>query len=227
MQNGELYNPYKVFVGIFIPNLIVQDKKLSVGAKLTFGVMCQFAGKNGVCYPKQGAIAERLGVSKRQAQRYIEELKKEGYIRVSQQGLTKPNIYSFLWKKEWNNLATPEATDSSTQEASDMSLPIRLNRFILNRYPPLSPLERGNKKTSSLRRRKKTKMEKQLAIGGFHPNGEEIVREIYGEWNTVVKPKILKEQIKKKEKDLNLKELDKLENTMMKFVRKKCQERGV
>ena len=34
-------------------------------------------------------------------------------------------------------------------------------------------------------------------------------------------------QIPQWEKNPNLKELDKLENTMMKFVRKKCQERGV
>jgi len=227
MQNGELYNPYKVFVGIFIPNLIVQDKKISVGAKLTFGVMCQFAGKAGLCYPRQGAIAGRLGVSKRQAQRYLEELKREGYIKVSQQGLSKPNIYSFLWKKEWNNLSSPEVTDSSTHEATDSSLPIKLNRFILNRYSPISPFERGTTQKSSLRRRKKTKAEKQLSIGGFNPNGEKIVKEIYEEWKKKVKPKILKDQIKKKEKDLNDDEADRLERTMMKFVRKKCLERGV
>ena len=227
MQNGDIYNPYKVFVGIFIPNLIVQDKKLSLGAKMTFGVLCQFSGKAGVCYPRQGVIAERLGVSKRQVITYIKELKREKYLRVARQGQGKTNIYFFLWKKTWSDLALQEVKDSSLQEVKDSSLPIRLNRFILNRYPPLSPLERGTTEKSSTRKRRKTKAEKQLLIGGFHPNGEKIVREIYEEWRIKIQPKVLKEQIKKKEKDLNGDEADKLERTMMKFVKKKCLERGV
>lgn len=227
MQNGELYNPYKVFVGIFIPNYVVQDQKITLGAKLTFGILCQFSGKSGLCYPRQGVIAERLGASIRQTRRYVEELKKEKYIRVTRQGLTKANVYSFLWKKEWAESALQDRTDMSAQDRKDMSYPLILNRFILNRYPPISPFERGTTEKSSIRKRKKTKAEKQLTIGGFNPNGEKIVKEIYEEWKTKVKPKILKEQIKKKERALNGDEAEKLERTMMKFVKKKCLERGV
>jgi len=224
MQNGQEYNPYKIFVGIFIPNLIIQDQNLSPGAKITFGVLSQFSGKYGVCCPRQERIAERMGISKRQVIRYIEELKKEKYISVSQRGLRKSNIYKFLWKKVWAESVNQEVTDMSTPEVSDLSTPIRLNRFIVNRDPPISPLKGGAPKTSYLRKEKKVGREAESKEEDLGPKGKEILERINDEWKKVVRPKIIREVIKKREKDLNFKELAKLDQTRLNFIGEKIKE---
>ena len=224
MQNGQEYNPYKVFVGIFIPNLLIQNKNLSPGAKITFGVLCQFSGKNGVCCPRQEKIAERMGVSKRQVIRYIEELKKGELILVARQGLHKPNYYKFLWRKEWTDTSNQEVTDLSFQEVTDLSNPIKINRFILSRYPPISPLKGGAPKTSYLRKEKKVGKKAKSKFEDLNPKEREEFKKIDDEWRRVVKPSILREQIKKEEKDLNFEELAKLNQTRLNFIGEKIKE---
>ena len=224
MQNGQEYNPYKVFVGIFIPNLVIQDHNLSPGAKITFGIMCQFAGKKGLCFPRQEVIAERMGVSKRQVINYLNELKKEKYIRTSRRGIGKANIYRFLWKKAWTDSSLMEVNDSSHLDMNDSSLPIYTIDSLLNRHPPISPLKRGKSKTSYLKRERKVKRKEKLKGEDLDPKIKEKMKEIDNEWKRVVKPRILKEQIKKKEKYLNFEELSKLDQTRINFIGEKIKE---
>jgi len=224
MQNGQEYNPYKVFVGIFIPNLLIQNKNISPGAKITFGVLSQFAGKNGVCCPRQEKIAERMGVSRRQVIRYIEELKKEKLILVSRQGLRKPNYYKFLWRKEWTDTANQEVTDLSPQEVTYVSNPINKNRFNLIRDPSISPLKGRAPKTSYLRKEKKVGRKAKLKFEDLNPKEREEFKKIDDEWKKVIKPRILKDQIKKEEKDLNFEELAKLDQTRLNFIGEKIKE---
>lgn len=235
MQNGQFYNPHKVFIGIFIPNLIIEDKKLSLGAKITFGVLCQFAGKTGLCFPRQEVIAKRLGITSRQARTYLKELKKENYIKVSRQGQGKSNVYRFLWKKEWTKLehqdrkdtscqSKNDRKDSSYQDRKDSSYPIRLNRLILNRDPSISPLKGRLTKKSSLRKRRETKEEIKIRAERDTLERKKINEEVKREWETEVKPQILKEQIKKKEEDLNYEECCRLDNTKLSFIKQRNKD---
>ncbi|MFZ4859649.1 MAG: hypothetical protein ACOYL3_25025 [Desulfuromonadaceae bacterium] len=57
---GETYNPWRLFVGFFIPNVITRSTELSSTAKLVFGKLCQFAGENGQAYLQ--ALCEYLVV---------------------------------------------------------------------------------------------------------------------------------------------------------------------
>ena len=57
---GETYNPWRLFVGCFIPNVITRSTELSSTAKLVFGKLCQFAGENGQAYLQ--ALCEYLVV---------------------------------------------------------------------------------------------------------------------------------------------------------------------
>ena len=74
------FNPYKLFNGIFIPDCLLSYKKLSMGAKLCYGRIIKYCGKNGYCYPKQETVAKELGISRSQVTRYLKELTKEKFI---------------------------------------------------------------------------------------------------------------------------------------------------
>lgn len=125
-------NPYRLFVGSFLPNWLLCRTEIGLGAKVTYARLAQYAGENGVAFPKLETLAAELGSSVRQVQRYIAELEEAELVEVQQPGLGQPNRYSFL-RHAWmsasvsipdrTDLATPDRTDMSTLEASDMSTP--------------------------------------------------------------------------------------------------------
>jgi Helix-turn-helix domain len=97
---GEPFNPYGIFNGIFIPEMLVKARGISPGAKLTYGRLARFAGQNGNCYPAVTTLALEIAVSVRQLQRYLGELEAHGFIRrqprVLKAGQTS-STYVFLW----------------------------------------------------------------------------------------------------------------------------------
>jgi hypothetical protein len=95
MKPGDPFNPYKVFVGVFIPNAIVKYSELSPGAKLCYGRLSQYAGENGAAYPSHETLAAELGVSSRQVRRYIDELTAANFLKVLHSQTS--NHYLFLW----------------------------------------------------------------------------------------------------------------------------------
>jgi len=111
IKTGDTYNPWKVFVGLYIPNCIAETTELSQSAKLCFGRLCQFAGANGKCFPKQTTLAKSIGVkSIKQVQRCLMELEKHKLIvREKPKGIDKlkhkPDTYYFVWN---NKLFTGE-----------------------------------------------------------------------------------------------------------------------
>jgi hypothetical protein len=100
LQIGEPFNPFRFFNGIFVPEALVRTKLVSAGAKLAYGRLVRYAGADGNCYPSVRALASEIGVSVRQAQRYLNELEDEGFMRrlptISARG-QETNEYVFLW----------------------------------------------------------------------------------------------------------------------------------
>ena len=98
---GEIYNPWRVFVGSFIPNAVLRCGQLSATAKLVFGRLCQYAGENGQSYPTYTTLGNEVGVGRRQAIRAIKELEDFGLIkpvdRYRVDGGSASNVYVFLW----------------------------------------------------------------------------------------------------------------------------------
>lgn len=102
MQVGDQFNPYRMFTGIFIPNVILSYEKISLGAKVCYGRLCQYAGENGYAYPSHQTLADELGVSRRMAQRYLKELEQDGLIKVihrKNNNTYTSNVYQFTWHK--------------------------------------------------------------------------------------------------------------------------------
>ena len=121
-------NPYKQFIGSFIPEWLEERSEISPGAKICYARLARFAGKDGSCYPKRDTIAKSIGISERQVDRYIKELKNQGLIDVRQLGLGRNNEYIFYWHewmdgyyKDKTDVADQDVTDMAGQESTDMS----------------------------------------------------------------------------------------------------------
>ena len=92
------FNPYKQFYNAWIPNWLLRrkNKEVSLGAKVVYGRLCQHAGKNGDCFPKQKTLAKECGMSVRQISRYLGELKRLELIDIWRYGKKRSNRYKFL-----------------------------------------------------------------------------------------------------------------------------------
>jgi hypothetical protein len=84
-DTGTLFNPWNQFIGSLIPNWLLCRDEVSPGAKLCYGRLMQYAGKNGRCFPSHATLGRELGVKPRQVANYVAELRVAGLIvpRVS------------------------------------------------------------------------------------------------------------------------------------------------
>ena len=76
-----------------VPNFILQNDKLSIGAKLTYAMMLKYAWNDNHCYPGQKTLAKDLGTSDRSVRSYLKDLEEMGFITITQRGLGKVNLY--------------------------------------------------------------------------------------------------------------------------------------
>ncbi|MEP3422882.1 MAG: helix-turn-helix domain-containing protein [Erythrobacter sp.] len=76
-----------------VPNFILENEKLSVGAKMTYAMMLRYAWANDHCFPGQKTLAKDAGMGARSVVRYIKELEDTGFITIKRRGLGKVNIY--------------------------------------------------------------------------------------------------------------------------------------
>jgi hypothetical protein len=81
-----------------VPNLVLESKKISPGAKLTYAMLLKYAWQNDFCFPGQERLAEDMGVGKRSVVTYIRELEDQKFIGVKRQGQGKSNIYTLKLK---------------------------------------------------------------------------------------------------------------------------------
>jgi hypothetical protein len=127
-----------------IPKFVLLCKSLSYGAKVAYGILLGYAWQDEFCFPAQKSLANDLGCSVRQAQRFLDELKKEEFITWKQVGFNRPNVYyilslpsqkssasqnhykvdgggNALKNKDTTNMSYPDRTDMSTPDTTNMS----------------------------------------------------------------------------------------------------------
>ena len=112
-------NPFKLFVGSFIPNWLMSRRELTSSSKLVYARLCQYAGENGRAFPKRETIADELGLSLGMVKLCIKELKDNRLIEVKQRGLNQSNEYFFL-AHEWMELI-PDGYSASHQSGQPAS----------------------------------------------------------------------------------------------------------
>lgn len=76
-----------------VPNFILTNKDLSVGAKLAYAMLLKYAWQDDYCFPGQQKLAEDMGAGERSIRTYLNELEGAGFLEVKQQGLGRTNIY--------------------------------------------------------------------------------------------------------------------------------------
>ena len=95
-KNIELNTKDPVVRGGFtqVPNFILKDPNLSLGAKVTYAMFLSYAWHNDSCFPGQDRLATDMGMSRPRVAQFIGELKAGGLITVKRRGLGKTNIYA-------------------------------------------------------------------------------------------------------------------------------------
>ena len=76
-----------------VPNFILEDSTLSLGAKVTYSLFLHFAWNKDSVFPGQDRLATHMGMSTSRANEYIKELESAGLIEITRRGQGKTNLY--------------------------------------------------------------------------------------------------------------------------------------
>ena len=76
-----------------VPNFILTNKHLSVGAKLAYAMLLKYHWTNNDVFPGQQKLAEEMGSGERSVRTYLKELEDAKFLEVTQRGLGKTNLY--------------------------------------------------------------------------------------------------------------------------------------
>ena len=76
-----------------VPNFILTNKALSVGAKLLYAMILKYDWTNQGCFPGQQRLADDMGAGERSIRTYQKELVSAKLLEVTQRGLGKTNYY--------------------------------------------------------------------------------------------------------------------------------------
>jgi len=76
-----------------LPNFILRDPKLSVGAKVVYAMFISYGWHNNFCFPGQEKLAADMGLTRPRVTQLIGELEAAGLITIQRRGQGKTNIY--------------------------------------------------------------------------------------------------------------------------------------
>jgi hypothetical protein len=96
-QIGQPFNPWKRFNGVFVPLGLLAYPGLSDGAKLLYGRLGLYAGKDGSCYAGRDTMAKDMRVHVATITRLLNELTQAGFIRRIRRGPGRNDACEFLY----------------------------------------------------------------------------------------------------------------------------------
>jgi hypothetical protein len=76
-----------------IPNFILTDGALSLGAKVTYAMFLHYAWHKDSCFPGQDRLGSDMGMSTSRVNDFIKELEQAGLVAITRRGQGKTNIY--------------------------------------------------------------------------------------------------------------------------------------
>ena len=76
-----------------VPNFILRDPNLSLGAKVAYSMFLHFAWNNDSCFPGQDRLAHHMGMSVSRVNEYIKQLEAAGLIEITRRGQGRTNLY--------------------------------------------------------------------------------------------------------------------------------------
>jgi Helix-turn-helix domain len=81
-----------------VPNFILKNPDLSIGAKTTYALFLSYAWHNDMCFPGQDRLAKAIGMSIGSVNAFIKELEASGLIDITRRGQGKTNLYTINFK---------------------------------------------------------------------------------------------------------------------------------
>ena len=77
-----------------VPNFILKNPEISVGAKVAYAMFLSYAWHNDSCFPGQDRLAEDMGMSRSRVTEFIGELEQASLISIQRRGQGKTNLYT-------------------------------------------------------------------------------------------------------------------------------------
>jgi hypothetical protein len=77
-----------------VPNFILKNPELSVGAKVAYAMFLSYAWYNESCFPGQERLAGDMGITRVRVTQLIGELEEMGLVSIQRRGQGKTNIYT-------------------------------------------------------------------------------------------------------------------------------------
>ena len=76
-----------------VPNFILDDPSLSLGAKVTYAKFLEYAWHHNSCFPGQERLANEIGMSRPRVNEFVKELERVGLVTIKRRGQGKTNLY--------------------------------------------------------------------------------------------------------------------------------------
>ena len=77
-----------------VPNFILRNSQISVGAKVVYSMFLSYAWHNNHCFPGQERLASDMGMSVSRTNEFIKELEAANLIAITRRGQGKTNLYT-------------------------------------------------------------------------------------------------------------------------------------
>jgi hypothetical protein len=77
-----------------VPNFILKNPDISIGAKTVYALFLSYAWNNNLCFPGQDTLAKAIGMSIGSVNAFIKELEAAGLIEITRRGQGKTNLYT-------------------------------------------------------------------------------------------------------------------------------------
>lgn len=114
-QNILLATDNEVMRGGFVqlPNFILRDPKLTLGAKISYAMFLCYAWHNDLTYAGQDRLAEDIGMSRPRATVFVGELNAAGLITIERRGLGQTNHYTIHFQVRRKPVVPSAAEETS------------------------------------------------------------------------------------------------------------------
>jgi hypothetical protein len=77
-----------------LPNFILRNPDISVGAKTVYALLLSYAWHNNLCFPGQDRLAQDMGLTRPRVTQLLNELQEFQLIEIARRGQGKTNFYT-------------------------------------------------------------------------------------------------------------------------------------
>ena len=98
-----------------VPNFILKNPDISVGARITYAMFLSYAWHNESCFPGQDRLAEDMGMSRSRVTEFVGELEQSGLISIQRRGQGKTNLYTIHFPVKSNIGRAQGAVDKTLE----------------------------------------------------------------------------------------------------------------